>query len=164
MLTGGSVIPVAAPPATGAASAGDLESYLAATGVRQRNGRLDPAELVPVSGGWDRPARLLEPAARAWETMRSAAAAQGVDLRVVDSYRDFDAQAAGHVAYLEGRKDAYVAPPGESEHGVGLAIDVTNGALVGPGDREWEWLQANGRQFGWHPISTESWHWEFRGA
>lgn len=130
-----------------------------------RNGYLRESDLAVVSGAWDdRPARLLPPAAKSWEKMRSAAAADGVDLRTIDTYRSWDAQAAGHAAYLSGDKPAYVAPPGHSEHGFGLAVDVTNGALVGAGDAEWEWLQRNANRFGWHPISGETWHWEFRGA
>ena len=141
----------------------DMDSYLQANGIADRNGRLTSAELVDVSGGWHGSARLLLPAAESWESMRVAAAADGVELLAIDTYRSYDTQAHAHEEYLAGRKPAYVAPPGRSEHGYGLAIDVTNGHLVGPGDREWEWLNANGNRFGWHPISNESWHWEYRG-
>ena len=139
------------------------DAYLEANGLADRNGHLEAHELVEVSGGWYGTAKLLPPAAQAWESMRVAAAADGVDLYAVDTYRSYDVQAHAHGEYLAGRKNAYVAPPGQSEHGYGLAVDVTNGSPVGPGDREWEWLRDNASRFGWHPISNESWHWEFRG-
>ncbi len=165
MLGASGFLPVQLPPAAGVASRGQLAAYLDSVEARSRNGHLGESDLVPISGAWDdRPARLLPPAAAAWEEMRSAAAADGVDLRTIDTYRSWDAQAAGHEKYLNGQKSAYVAPPGHSEHGVGLAVDVTNGSLVGPGNREWEWLRSNAGRYGWYPISNESWHWEFRGV
>ena len=165
MIGVGGFLPVAAPSVGSVYTSDQLDGYLTALGVRTRNGHLDATDLVSVSGQWDdRPARLLPPAARAWEEMRSAASSDGVDLRAIDTYRSWEAQAQGRQQYLTGAKDAYVAPPGESRHGEGLAVDVSNGSLVGPGDVEWDWLQANGRRFGWYPISTESWHWEFRGT
>ncbi len=171
IFSGGSIIPVAplaasawTAPAGGVVTTTQLDEYLDVNVIRERNGHLDEVDLVPVDGGWDGPAFLLPPAAEAWTAMRSAAAADGIDLRVVDTYRSWNAQAHGHSAYLNGQKDAYVAPPGRSEHGVGLAVDVTNGAILDAGDPEWVWLQDNAAGFGWHPISTEPWHWEFRGV
>lgn len=141
-----------------------LEYFLSTHGIRGRNGRLvDSGLLVPVSGSWHGNGKLLAPAAEAWEEMRARAAADGVDLRAIDTYRSYDVQASAYQDHLSGKKKANVLPPGRSEHGNGLAVDVTNGALVGPGDVEWEWLNANAARFGWHPISNESWHWEFRG-
>lgn len=141
-----------------------VSSYLDIHGISARNGRLGDAELVAVSGGWNgRPARLLPPAAAAWESMRAAAAQQGVTLYAIDTYRSWEVQDRAHQAHLRGEKAANVLPAGHSQHGFGLAVDLTNGALIGPGDKEWEWMQQYGRQFGWHPISNESWHWEFRG-
>lgn len=149
----------------GAGLSSDLAAYLAAHGIEARNGRLAASELVPVSGGWQgRTARLLPPAAAAWESMRAAAAADGVQLYAIDTYRSWESQDRAHQAYLRGEKSANVLPPGRSEHGNGLAVDLTNGSLLGPGDREWQWMQAHGRRFGWYPISNESWHWEFRGS
>jgi hypothetical protein len=151
------MIPVAAPTSQ------SIDSYLEINDLADRNGHLESHELVEVSGGWYGTARLLPPAAQAWESMRAAAAADGVDLYAVDTYRSYEVQAHAHGEYLAGRKDAYVAPPGHSEHGYGLAVDVTNGSPVGPDDREWEWLTTNAGRYGWHPISNESWHWEYRG-
>lgn len=143
----------------------DLDSYLHSHGVKGKNGRLEGSGLLQeVSGAWHGTGRLLAPAAKAWEEMRAAAAADGVDLRTIDTYRSYDVQASAYQDHLTGKKKANVLPPGKSEHGHGLAVDVTNGSLVGPGDPEWNWLNANAGRFGWHPISNESWHWEFRGG
>ena len=117
-----------------------------------------------VSGAWNGTGYLLPPAAAAWEEMRAAAAADGVELRAIDTYRSYDVQEGAYQAHLRGEKTANVLPPGESEHGNGLAVDITNGHLVGVGDREYTWLRTNAAQYGWFPISNESWHWEFRGT
>lgn len=143
----------------------ELDRYLDELGVRDRNGHLDDADLRVVAGGWnDGEVRLLGPAAVGWQVMREAAAADGIDLRAIDSYRDWDVQARAHRDHIEGRKKANVLPPGHSEHGVGLAVDITNGSIIGRDDPEWHWLTDNAARFGWHPISNETWHWEFRGV
>lgn len=152
------------PPFPGVATRAELEEYLTVHAIEGRNGRLGDGDLVPVSGGWDGDAALLPPAASAWEEMRAAAARDGVDLRVIDSYRTWESQARAHEAHLRGEKKANVLPPGTSEHGNGLAVDVTNGAIIGRDDHEWHWLQSNASRFGWYPISNETWHWEFRGV
>lgn len=143
----------------------ELQRFLEVNGVESRNGRLQGSGLlVETSGSWYGNGKLLAPAATAWEKMRAAAATDGVDLRTIDTYRTYESQARAYQDHLSGKKKANVLPPGTSEHGNGLAIDVTNGALVGPGDVEWEWLNAHAREYGWYPISNESWHWEFRGT
>ncbi len=163
VLSVGTVFGLNGPIPVAPSTVESIETYLEVHGLSDRNGHLEAHELVEVSGGWNGTGRLLEPAARAWESMRDAAAQDGIDLYAVDTYRSYDVQAHAHGEYLAGRKDAYVAPPGHSEHGYGLAVDITNGSLVGPGDAEWHWMTQNGARFGWHPISNESWHWEYRG-
>lgn len=154
---------IAARSATVVRSA-DLAEYLSVRGIESRNGRLRPDELTAVSGGWNDSATLLPPAATAWEEMRAAAATAGIDLKAIDTYRSWETQERAYQAHLRGEKAANVLPPGKSEHGNGLAVDVTNGHLVGVGDREYTWLRSNATQYGWYPISNESWHWEFRGT
>lgn len=170
ITTLGTMIGVPAPtmappqaPFAGIATSAELDEYLATHGIEDRNGRLGSEELIAVSGGWHGNARLLPPAATAWEDMRAAAALDGIDLKVVDSYRTWESQARAHQAHLRGEKTANVLPPGHSEHGNGLAVDVTNGSIIGRDDSEWAWLQSNANRFGWFPISNETWHWEFRG-
>ncbi|MCP3973083.1 MAG: hypothetical protein GY720_01165 [bacterium] len=145
-------------------SSQELKSYMAANGIEARNGRLRPDELTPVSGSWHGNGKLLAPAAEAWDLMRAAAERDGIKLEAIDTYRTWESQDRAHKAHLAGEKKANVLPPGTSRHGAGLAVDVTNGHIIDRSDREWQWLQANGRAFGWHPISNETWHWEFRGV
>lgn len=145
------------------AHSAELAEYLRVNGIEARNGRLDTTELSAVSGGWNGSAYLLPPAAAAWEEMRASAAMDGVDLRAIDTYRSWEVQEGAYQAHLRGEKAANVLPPGESEHGNGLAVDITNGHLIGRGDVEHAWLHDRAARFGWYPISNESWHWEFRG-
>lgn len=142
----------------------ELAQYLETYGVTDRNGHLDLSELTGVSGAWNGTGYLLPPAASAWEDMRVAAAADGIDLQAIDLYRSWDSQNRGYQAYLSGEKDEHVLAPGTSQHGLGLAVDITNGDIIEVGDPEHAWLRDNASRFGWYPISNESWHWEFRGA
>ena len=153
------------PPVDGVLTRVDLDAYVEAVGVRTRNGRLWAGDLTAVTGGWaGHSGDLLEPAAVGWEKMREAAESDGIDLYFVDSYRNWAAQDAAYGRFLRGEKSEHVLPAGLSEHGVGLAVDITNGAIIRRGDEEWRWLQANASAFGWHMISNETWHWEFRGT
>jgi hypothetical protein len=162
---GGPLPGTASPWAGGTPTVAAVDAYVREHSIDSRNGRLDASELHSISGGWDgREFSLIEPAAESFEKMRAAAAADGIDLRVIDAYRSWEVQARAYEDYLAGRKKAHVLPPGTSEHGKGMAIDVTNGAILDKGDPEWSWLQENAQQFGWHPISNEAWHWEFRGV
>jgi D-alanyl-D-alanine carboxypeptidase len=165
-VTGGDIGPMypPVPPVAGIMSAAELDAYLAVHNVEARNGRLADGEVMAVSGGWTGSARLLPPAGAAWEEMRAAAAIDGVDVKVIDSYRTWESQARAYEAHLRGEKKANVLPPGRSEHGNGLAVDVTNGAIIGRDDAEWAWLHANASRFGRYPISNETWHWELRGT
>ncbi len=141
-----------------------LNDYLRGNQVEPRNGRLEPQELTPVSGSWHGNGSLLPPAAQAWELMRSAAALDGINLQAIDTYRTWGSQERAYQAHLRGEKTANVLPPGKSRHGAGLAVDITTGTIIDRNDREWQWLDSNARSFGWHPISNETWHWEFRGV
>ena len=156
--------PLIAPRSHTVTRSADLGEYLRTHGIEARNGRLQRTDLTPITGGWNGSGYLLPPAAAGWEEMRAAAASDGIDLRVIDSYRSWGVQEGAYHAHLRGEKTANVLPPGESEHGNGLAVDITNGHLIGVGDPEYTWMRTNGARFGWYPISNESWHWEFRGT
>jgi hypothetical protein len=144
---------------------GDLDGYLAANRIEERNGRLDPSELEPISGGWgDRNFSLIGPAADAFEMMRAAAGREGIDLRVIDGYRSWEVQARAYEDYLAGRKGGPVAPPGTSQHGNGLAVDFTNGSVIGSDDPEWSWLRRNAGRYGFVQLPSETWHWDFKGV
>ncbi len=123
----------------------------------------------------------LEPAtARAWQRMRSAAAADGVALLPVSGFRSLDYQ-AGLVARKLARGMAmddilrYSALPGRSEHHLGTVLDLHDGD--GPALEEafensvaFAWLGEHAGRFGFHlsyprgnpwQIGYEPWHWRY---
>lgn len=151
-------------PVDGIFTSRQLEMYLFEHQVEQRNGHLHAEDLIPVSGSWHGTGRLLPPAAASWEKMREAAAADGIDLMTIDTYRTWESQDRAHRQHLAGIKKANVLPAGTSEHGNGLAVDITNGSIISRNDTEYQWLDRNAARFGWHGISNEAWHWEFRGV
>lgn len=125
-----------------------------------QNGRIPASLMTEVASGH----RLESSAAEQWSAMREAAAADGVNLSLTDSYRSYDAQVAvrrdkGHVVAT--------ATPGTSVHGWGRAVDAN------VNDPETlAWLRENAGRFGWvNPAwaqregkSYEPWHWEFTGG
>ena len=121
----------------------------------QGNGQIPAAQLSPIGQGGH---RLWGPAAASWQNLVSAAAADGISIRITDSYRSYDEQVD-----LAERKGLYkngglAAVPGTSPHGWGMAVDadVRDPATL-------EWLQVNGPRFGWvETTPREPWHWEFR--
>lgn len=120
------------------------------------NGRIPKEMLTPIGIGQH---RLWSVAAGAFVSLRAAAAAEGVDIGVTDSYRAYDQQvelAANKGLYKNGGLGAV---PGTSPHGWGLALDVD----VDP--KGLAWLRANGASFGFAETTPrEPWHWEFRGT
>lgn len=83
-----------------------------------------------------------------------------------------DAAVVHLMEVLKGKK----APPGYSNHSNGMAVDfgtsferqdyTTNSDEKHRADwrRTWlhGWLLANARSFGFHPLETEEWHWDYR--
>ncbi|MGZ4679236.1 MAG: M15 family metallopeptidase [Ilumatobacteraceae bacterium] len=120
------------------------------------NGRI-PRELLTLIGIGQH--RLWGPAAEAFKSMRAAAATDGVNISVTDSYRTYDQQVT--LASEKGltQNGGWAAVPGTSEHGWGLAVDVDvdKTGLA--------WLRANGATYGFvEPATREPWHWEYHGA
>lgn len=119
------------------------------------NGRIPPQALEPIGQGGH---RLWGPAAHAWQGLVRAAEADGISIRITDSYRSFDEQVdlvRRKGLYSEG---GYGAVPGTSNHGWGLAVDadITD-------SRTLEWMRANAWRFGYvEAVRREPWHWEFR--
>lgn len=133
------------------------------------NGKIPQDKLVSISGAnpGNRGGILLAPAAKSWDAMIRAAASDGVRLFHGDTYRSWERQNSAYQAYRRGERGPgiIVAPPGTSKHGAGLAVDVTDGkGIIGRGSSQWQWLAQNGARFGWYGISSESWHWEYRGT
>lgn len=67
------------------------------------------------------------------------------------------------------------ARPGLSNHERGLAIDFScngrtipntstaGGRKTSPNNTCWRWLEANAREYGLYPLSSEAWHWSING-
>lgn len=117
------------------------------------NGRVPSEALSPVAGT---SAQLWQPAARSFEALRSAAAAQGVTIGITDSYRTYDTQVD-----LVKRKGLYsqgglAAAPGTSRHGWGIALDLKLDATAQA------WMRSNAGQYGFSEnVAREPWHWEY---
>lgn len=117
------------------------------------NGRIPATELSPIEGTSQ---RMWPPAARSFEAMRAAAAADGVTIGVTDSYRSYDAQvdvAARKGLYNQG---GLAAVPGTSRHGWGMALDLDLNSTAQA------WMREHGGQYGFvENVPRESWHWEY---
>ena len=121
------------------------------------NGRIPQGVLTPIGQGNH---RLWAPAAASYQSMAAAARADGVDLRVTDSYRGYDNQVL--LAQRKGLtiQGGLAAVPGTSNHGWGLAVDFD---LHDPATATW--VRTHAGQFGWVQASArEPWHWEFPKA
>ncbi|MFC8799846.1 M15 family metallopeptidase [Promicromonospora sp. NPDC057138] len=90
------------------------------------------------------------------------AAEFGVNLTINSSYRTYAQQEA-----LYDPSSDTAAPPGCSNHGTGLAIDI-GGGVEAFGSAQYDWLKANAEAYGWvHPPfaepsgrNPEPWHWQ----
>ena len=120
------------------------------------NGRIPLELLTPIGIGGH---RLYAPAAQGFMAMRAAAAAEGIDIGITDSYRTYEQQvdlAARKGLYKDG---GYAAVPGTSKHGWGMAIDIDVDAAGQA------WMRANAARFGFvENVPREPWHWEFVGV
>ncbi|GHH66445.1 M15 family metallopeptidase [Promicromonospora soli] len=90
------------------------------------------------------------------------AAEFGVNLTINSSYRSYEQQEA-----LYDPSSDTAAPPGCSNHGTGLAVDI-GGGVEAFGSARYDWLRANAEPYGWvHPPfaeptgrNPEPWHWQ----
>lgn len=129
------------------------------------NGRIPLTEMCTAS--WAPRHSFRCDADQALEAMNAAfRAAFGRDLAITSSYRTYEEQVA-----LKAAKPTLAATPGTSNHGWGLAVDLSGGVQTW-GSPEHNWLRANANTFGWyHPAWAqyygslpEPWHWEYAGA
>lgn len=90
----------------------------------------------------------------------------GRPLLITDSYRSFDAQVRTKAA-----KGIFAATPGTSNHGLGIAVDLSSG-INSSASTTHRWMEVNGPGFGWtnplwardaNPVNGqfEPWHWEY---
>lgn len=101
--------------------------------------------------------RLWAPAGQALESLMAAAARDGVQIGITDSYRSYEAQV--DVAERKGlyTQGGLAAVPGTSAHGWGLAVDLDLDA------KAQAWMRTNGERFGFvEDTPREPWHWVYR--
>jgi len=157
----------------------DAEAYAGATGLALE---AEPAQLQ--LAGFDRyrrPLWLRAGAARGWQRLQLAAAADGVALDAISGYRShayqlgiFERKRARGLAIADIL--TVNAAPGYSEHHSGFALDIGTPGEP-PAEESFEhtaafaWLQQNARRFGFqlsyprdnpHGIVYEPWHWCWR--
>ncbi|MCC7664082.1 M15 family metallopeptidase [Stenotrophomonas rhizophila] len=159
----------------------DAEAYAGATGLALE---AEPAQLQ--LAGFDRyrrPLWLRAGAARGWQRLQLAAAADGVALDAISGYRShayqlgiFERKRARGLAIADIL--TVNAAPGYSEHHSGFALDI--GTPGGPPAEEsfehtaaFAWLQGNAARLGFqlsyprgnpHGIVYEPWHWCWQPA
>lgn len=103
------------------------------------------------------------------QALVAAAAADGVQLTASSAFRSNAHQAA---LFAANPNPNLVAPAGQSNHQMGIAIDfagtnVKNSSArtcasrqTDPGSPVWTWLSNNALKFGFRQYSAESWHWD----
>jgi LAS superfamily LD-carboxypeptidase LdcB len=131
-----------------------------------QNGRIPRSALREIGGAQGH--FMMPEASRAMELLIKQARADGIDLRIASTYRDFD-----HQARLHRQNPTQTAPAGRSNHGWGRAVDfTTKGRLLRFDDPAYAWLMKNASRFGFinPPLLRdgrgldEAWHWEFHGS
>ena len=143
---------------SGVAATGPIASTRAVANLEgmYENGRLPDEALTDIGVGSH---RLSPPAASAFVRLRAAARADGIDIKVTDSYRSYDQQV--DVARRKGlySQGGLAAKPGTSDHGLGLALDLD----LDP--EALTWMRTNAARFGFvEDTPRESWHWKFAGV
>ena len=133
------------------------------SGGTLQNGRLPAGELQSITGG----GRLRAGAADAFNRMASAAAADGVTITPSSTYRDIEKQQ--HLWNTSTRplseRRKWVAYPGGSNHGWGLAFDEGNIYRQHESAPQYQWLRNHGIEYGFYQrMAHETWHWEYTGA
>ena len=125
-------------------------------------------------------------AAQALLAMQQAAAADGVDLRVLSGFRSIGLQKTLFFDVKSDRNQSaqeraqVSAPPGYSEHSTGFAVDLGDGKDPGSNlsaaferSEAFTWLKAKANIFHFHlsfprgnrqGVSYEPWHWRFEGS
>jgi hypothetical protein len=123
----------------------------------EANGAFTDANTAAIPGG-----RLWPEAARAWNDMRAAAIEDGIDPAAfvpngpASSARSIQAQ-----RWFWNHRPPAAAPPGTSNHGWGLAVDVKTRVAAA-------WILKHGQRFGWSWDEGrrvgEWWHFRYVGG
>lgn len=103
------------------------------------SGQLDASELEVIGEPWGG-MQLNAKAAEAFRQMNTAYAAahNGANIEMTGTYRTLQRQKE-----LKREKGGLAATPGKSNHGWGMAMDLTAGTY------DWDWLNVNGPAYGW---------------
>ena len=123
---------------------------------------------------------LVEPAAAAMRAMVASAAGDGVVISATGTWRSYEQQrrlfesryvthdTGGRSKVWNGRtywqlpNTAMAATPGTSNHGFGLAADLSNSPTVPIGGATLRWMAEHGPSFGfWNTVRSEPWHWSY---
>jgi hypothetical protein len=157
------------------------------------NGFMEPERMMTVNG-----CTLERDAAYTYSMMVEAAARDGIRLRHESCYRTYHQQSRAYdrrcpltdvpvfatdeltgdrvetgTRRLRVCSGPITAPPGESNHGWGRAVDLRDArGVLSCYDAEFHWLKLNARSFGWvNPPwahcgmkNQEPWHWEYAGV
>ncbi len=114
----------------------------------------------------------------AFESMKKAAAIEGINLFIVSGFRSYSYQATLYKNYVarsgQAEADRFSARPGHSEHQTGLAMDLNSASSSFAGTKEAIWLANNSYRFGFivrYPEGKESitgymyepWHMRYLG-
>lgn len=114
----------------------------------------------------------------AFESMKKAAADDGINLFIVSGFRSYSYQANLYKNYVtrsgQTQADRFSARPGHSEHQTGLAMDLNSASSSFAGTKEAIWLANNSYRFGFivrYPEGKESitgymyepWHMRYLG-
>lgn len=126
------------------------------------NGEIPASELCVVNGGTMR----CDAAAMFTLMDQDFAAKFGHSIGIVSSYRTYAQQVA-----VKASRGHFAAVPGTSNHGLGLALDLS-GNIARFGTAERAWIEQNGPSYGWiapdwaahNGSKPEPWHYEFVGA
>ena len=117
------------------------------------NGKI-PADQLESVGVKDH--QLWSPAAKAFKMMRAAAQRDGVQIGVNSSYRDVACQQCMVDKFGLYGQGGRAAPPGKSNHGWGLSIDLQLDSQAKA------WMRANAKHYGFvEDVAREPWHWTF---
>ena len=128
------------------------------------NGRIPSSALCDVS--FDSAVKLRCDAAEALEDLNTAFRKEfGHDIAITDSYRSYAQQVV-----CRATKGFWCAQPGTSNHGGGVAVDLSSG-IDSFGSATHRWMVAHAHEYGWvHPdwaraggSKPEPWHWEYVG-
>ncbi len=153
VLAGVEQVLATAPEAPLAPSRGSLLPDTRRFGVSTTGPPLPPG-LTPELVAWR--GVVLNPAAMA--SFQEASRILGAPIRVTDSYRSHEQQAAAY-----DRKPGIAAPPGSSYHERGLAIDVDGDAYGGYDSAAFRRVAQVLESLGWHRFDPrgEPWHFSY---